>query len=450
MSTVCGHWAGKARACLGAVGALFFVGMAFQVSDAKAQALYVAGSKKAPTCSNAKMNEILAPATKGKATVTLDCSPKLNHDTKIFKRLVLKGAKAQGIVIDCGGGVLDGSSDTVNFNKDMISIQSVRNKDGSWSVPSNIIVRNCEIRGSIRIFGMSQNGEGAILRESSHTEGHTARARYAAPSHIWFDKITLIGQGRIPFYVSPGTTHVSVSNSTFSGETNSTAIYLDAESANNIFFNNRIGTKTKVRELIAVDGSSHNKFINNYFSSLGHGGIYVYRNCGEGGTVRHATPSWNQFINNTFFYNKFKGININLEKLADLTLSFKTPAIWIASRNGGKSYCGDDNGFGMGSSKDDRDFARHNVIAQNQIFKLSPDRMISIDDQPNIVKDNVKVTARIERPAGCFIENGEAGDFLKNGEQRPAPESAKNPDCPQQILKCSNGLIETPGESCRR
>ena len=104
----------------------------------------------------------------------------------------------------------------------------------------------------------------------------------------------------------------------------------------------------------------------------------------------------------------------------------------------------------MGSSKDDRDFARHNVIAQNQIFKLSPDRMISIDDQPNIVSDNVKVKARIERPAGCFIENGEAGDFLKNGEQRPAPKNAKNPDCPHQILKCNNGLVENPIESCRR
>ena len=246
MPTVFGHWVGKARTWFGVVGALSIVGMALQVSDTKAQALYAAGSKEAPLCTDAKMSEILAPASKGKETVTLDCSPSLNKNTKISKRLVLKGAKAQGIVIDCGGGVLDGGSGTINYNKDMISIQSVRSKDGTWSVPSNIIVRNCEIRGSVRIFGMSQNGEGEILRESSHTEGHTARARNAAPRHIWFDKITLIGQGRIPFYVSPGTTHVSVSNSTFSGETNSTAIYLDAESANNIFFNNRIGTKTKV------------------------------------------------------------------------------------------------------------------------------------------------------------------------------------------------------------
>ena len=438
-----------ARRSLPALIALACSSSLFGSMHARAQALFVESEIRAPLCSDRKMEEILAPARKDKDAVVIDCSPRLNRNDRITKRMVLRGQQAQGVVLDCHGGLLDGGKGSINHNKDMIVIRSVQNKQGEWSVPSNIIIRNCEIRGSARIFGMDQNGEGQTVRASSRMEGHTARARQAAPRHVWFDHVSLIGQGRIPLYVSPGTTHVTVSDSSFSGETDSTAIYLDAESAHNLFLNNRIETKTSVRELIAIDGSSHNKFINNHFSSLSHGGIFVYRNCGEGGTIRHATPSYNQFINNSFYYDKFVGFNINLEKLADMKLSFETPAIWIASRNGGKSYCNADKGFGMGSSVNDRDLAKHNVIIQNQFFKLSPERMIVINEQPNIVSDNITVSQRINRAAGCYLEDGQSGYFLHSGQQMLTAINRPRPGCNRQVYSCSNGLLQPLAGSCR-
>ncbi|WP_319531827.1 right-handed parallel beta-helix repeat-containing protein [uncultured Cohaesibacter sp.] len=419
------------------------------IDAAKAQSIYVKGRGEAPACSNGKMKEILARATKDDATVGLDCSPRLNGQAKITKRLIFRGDQSNGVTLDCQGGTIDGGKGTVNAGKDMIAIFSKKQKDGSWRVPSNIQVKNCKINGSVRIWGMDQNGEGKTLRASSQQQGHTKRARDAAPRHVWFDKVTILGTGRIPLYISPGTTHFSLTNSRIAGSSTSTAIYLDAESANNLFINNRIETNTKVRELVAVDGSSNNRFISNQFSSLNHGGIYVYRNCGEGGTVRHATPSNNQFINNSFYYNKFKGFNLNIEKLGDFDLSFDVPAIWIASRNGGKSYCNADNGFPFGSSANNNDLARNNVIAQNQIYKLSPQQMIVINDQPNITYDNVTVNDRINRPAGCYIEDGQAGYFIESKTQMEAALKQPKPGCGRQLYTCSNGLVSAVPRSCR-
>ena len=99
--------------------------------------------------------------------------------------------------------------------------------------------------------------------------------------------------------------------------------------------------------MLAVDGSSYNLIINNWFSGLNNGGIYLYRNCGEGGTVRHATPSYNQIINNVFYYDEYIGFN---------------PSVFIGSRNGNRSYCGDDGGYPFGSNSSDLDYARYNVV----------------------------------------------------------------------------------------
>ena len=430
------------------LGVVLTVVGAAGLGGAQAQAVFTPGKVQAPVCSAKKMKEILAPANQQKVSVLLDCSPVLDRQSKITKRLLLKGQQASGITIDCNGGLINGGSGTPNHNKDMILIQSIQGKAGRWFTPSNIIVRNCEIRGSIRIFGMDTNGEGKTVRASSRMPGHTKRARDAAPSHIWLDNIFLIGQGRIPLYISPGTTHVTLTNSTLGGKTDSTAIYMDAESAFNLVLNNRIETQTSVRELIALDGSSHNKFIGNQFSSLSHGGIYVYRNCGEGGTIRHATPSYNQILNNSFYYDKFPGFNLNLEMLADMKLSFETPAIWIASRNGGKSYCDADKGYDLGSSKDDRDFARNNVIAYNQIFKLSPAKMIVINDQPNVVLENSSVSNRINRKSSCYMDEARGGFFFPNGTQVQAPRIFQTERCRLQTFVCNDGLVQRVPGTC--
>ena len=225
-------------------------------------------------------------------------------------------------------------------------------------------------------MGMASNGEGAVLRTSSQQSGHTERAQAAAPSNIRLNQLTIIGQGRVPLYLAPGVTHVSLSNSRISGQSRSVALYLDAESAHNRFTGNTIDSQTSNRELIAIDGSANNQFSNNRFSSLNRGGIYLYRNCGEGGTIRHQAPSGNQISGNTFFYRKYRG---------DL------PAVWLGSRNGNRNYCQADAGYGFGSSASDTDFADGNTVENNRIYRLSPQKMIRDHGRNNRISGNTTV-----------------------------------------------------------
>src|SRR5690606_13104846 len=127
---------------------------------------------------------------------------------------------------------------------------------------------------------------------SSIREGHTAREQKAAPTRILISNVEFEANGGIPLYLGPGTTHVTIENSKFTGICGSVAIYLDAESAHNIIRNNTFNIQT-MREIIAVDGSANNRIEGNRFNLVSHGGIYLYRNCGEGGTVRHQTPHGN-------------------------------------------------------------------------------------------------------------------------------------------------------------
>ena len=221
----------------------------------------------------------------------------------------------------------------------MILIQSIQGKAGRWFTPSNIIVRNCEIRGSIRIFGMDTNGEGKTVRASSRMPGHTKRARDAAPSHIWLDNIFLIGQEEYLFTFRPGTTHVTLTNS-HSAEKQTVQPFIWMPSRPLILsLTTALRHKTSVRELIALDGSSHNKFVGNQFSSLSMRHLCLSELRRKGAPSAMLRHPINQILNNSFYYDKFPGFNLNLEMLADMKLSFETPAIWIASRNGGKSYC---------------------------------------------------------------------------------------------------------------
>jgi parallel beta-helix repeat protein len=148
--------------------------------------------------------------------------------------------------------------------------------------------------------------------------------------------------------------------------------------------------KSESREVLAVDGSANNLIANNYFSGLEHGGIYLYRNCGEKGTVRHQPPQNNRIINNYFYYDRYMGGN---------------PSIFLASRNGNRRYCGDDKGYPFGSSANDLDFATGNIVAQNQIGKLSVSKMIIQNATPNYILANESVGQKIDREPGCFVNS---------------------------------------------
>jgi parallel beta-helix repeat protein len=237
----------------------------------------------------------------------------------------------------------------------------------------NVTIKHCKINGSIRTIGLGRNGESKGVKENSITLGHTARAQAAAPKNTVLYKVTITGHGRIPLYLGPGTTRLTIYDSTLNGRSDSVALYLDAESGHNIIRNNKFNVKGdftlrqfRVREVIAVDGSADNQILSNTINNAKGGGIYLYRNCGEGGTVRHQAPQNNFIAGNTI--NNTGGYGI-----------------WLGSRNGGRFYCNDDKGFPFGSSKDDGDFADNNIIRGN-IFTNSA-RTIRDDGKANSLVD---------------------------------------------------------------
>ncbi len=367
-----------------------------------------------PDCSPEKVNEILAPATASDSEVYIDCNLNLKGTDVVTKRMIFEGEAASFVTLNCNGALINGGKGTLNFNNAMIEVKSKTYRDGSirkWERPKNITIKKCNITGSVHIWGMGINGEGGghdhnYLKDSSKTATHVTTARNNAPTNIILEDLIITGAGRIPLYFAPGVTYSKLINSEIKGKSGAVAIYLDAESHANTFKNNRIDVETSRRELMAIDSSDYNRIINNWFSGLHNGGIYLYRNCGDEGTIRHTTPNHNQIINNVFYYDKYTG---------------KNPSVYLGSRDGERGYCDEDKGFNFGSSADDRDFARHNVVMQNQIFKRAIKEMIISknpeSDSPNYVDYNETVSTAAQRRAGCYVTpNGYKKDFILDGE----------------------------------
>jgi len=374
-----------------------------------------------PPCSPQKMAEVRTPATPTAYEVRIDCSP-LTLDPKDFrhitKRLIFERSdvtvEGNFVTVSSGFGTLWFIPDTPTF---IVVIQSREYPDPvtgepRWSRPANVTLRNLKIMGSVGIIGMV--GTPTTTNEAAYV----AQFRNNAPRNIVFDRVTITGpqcsdKGEksdyggacVPLYLFPGVSYFQMLNSEINGsDIRGTNIYLADMSYRNTFRNNIISGGTSHREAIAIDGSSENIIVNNHFQgTLNHGGIYLYRNCGEKNSTPHGTPSSNTIINNFFYYDKFGGY----------TNGELTPSIFVASRNGKgtSTYTCPPNFF---------DNARFNVVMQNQIKKLSPDLMITVDrrdvNQPNYINYNETVTAKIERKAGCYISNGYQKDFILDGE----------------------------------
>jgi hypothetical protein len=395
-------------------------------------------------CGETTLEAVVAQATGRNQGVEITCDLLMEPNRFIFNPLVFTGSQASNLTVDLNGATLAAGDGTINDGVDMIQVRSdeVDRQDQSataistYTRPSNITIRNGRVYGSIRLWGMARNGEGdgdkAIqcngsvcyevdvlatnqFKKSSRLPDHTARAQRNAPTGIVLQGMTIYGNGRNPVYFGPGVTNSKLIDSSVLGYSNQVAIYLDAESANNTFKGNVIDVATKDypysetwdRPLVALDGSSRNRFINNWFSNLSHGGIYFYRNCGENGVIRHQAPSANYLINNIFYYNEYDGDN---------------PAVYLGSRNRGGwfqdtfGFCEADAGFPYGSSVSDADFAIYNAVMQNQIFKRSITAVVETQNptinSPNYVVNNSTVTeatVQIGRPAGCYNGGGPGG-----------------------------------------
>jgi hypothetical protein len=351
----------------------------------------------APACSAAKTAEALSTID-GKTAVALDCSLTLPDSTKtIKKRIVLSGPVASGVTLDCHGSSIQAPADGV-----AVAITSKKNADATWSRPESITIKNCIVDGNISLGGMDL----AAQQVSSFTSGHTARAQAAAPKNINLSNLTVTAKNNgTALFVGTGVTYVSLTDSELLGTSpNRSAIDLDNESGHHTIRNNYIHVDGGgVRQQISVDSSSYNKILGNIIGDttigLTHGGIYLYRNCGERGVVRQQSPSYNDIIGNVFLY---------ASSFSFLDGSWRpTPAVWIGSRNtrtanGEIGYCNDDKdamvALGLpllGSAASDSDYAHENVVAENKIYGRDPAQMVRDDDTSNDLFSNVKVSTSV-------------------------------------------------------
>lgn len=309
-----------------------------------------------------------AQASAGSKPLDITCDLILANTDVITQPIAFSGGAASGLTLDCNGGTLDG---TVAKARTVL-VRSVRRPDGHWDAPRAIKIRNCTIKGDVRIQGLGANGQAEQVRLSSLRAGHTERAQAAAPSGISLENITFVANGGIPLYAAPGVSDMSVENSRFTGSSTGTAIYLDAESARNRIIGNTFDIRTTRREMIAVDGSADNRFEGNLFENPIKGGIFLYRNCGEGGTIRHQKPERNVITDNTFRYVNFWAVR---------------PAVWLGSRQGTSSFCFSRRDLPFGSSLSPRDYAQHNVVTGNRLPGGRPSLIVD-QDEHNTVSDN--------------------------------------------------------------
>jgi hypothetical protein len=224
---------------------------------------------------------------------------------------------------------------------------------GSLSIrKSNTIVRNCTINGDVRIWGPARNANNKVLLDRSRKSDYVTWLRNAAPTNVLIENTTIKATHTIPLYVGPGVTFTTVRNVKIGGTSASTMVYLGAESHHTVIENSEIDATQGKREAIAIDASDNNVISNNIIKYerglLYHGGIFLYRNCGEDGVIRHTTPSHNVITKNTF--------------VGDGT------AVYLSSRDGGgRCYCSLDEGYPLGSSQSDLDHARFNQVTSNKL-----------------------------------------------------------------------------------
>lgn len=418
-----------------------------------------------PDCSTAKIQEILAPATPASPSVKMDCNASLSNTDTVTKELIFEGAAASGTSLDCNGAKLISAPGMDADRRIMITSRFLREQSGDqfWEPVANVTIRNCRIEGSIRIRGEAINGEDQNLTASSHREGHTQRVQDNAPHHIVLERDSINGHGWTPVYFGPGVHDSRLVNSTLGGYANAAAIYLDAESARNTIKGNSIVTETRnsdssigtalsalhflgrsvgaslssvpeaYREVISIDGSADNMIIDNYFGRLDHGGIYLYRNCGEAGNIRHQTPSGNAIINNIFYYKKFDG---------------HYPAIWLSSRNGSSSFCDQDKGYPLGSSLSDLDYASGNFVVENQFYKFEPNAIIRDNAGGNYYEANTKVNKAIPRKASCIVQVAGKTSLLPNSAREAREIDHGLPSCRVQQTTCNDGELSVSTSSC--
>jgi parallel beta-helix repeat protein len=241
----------------------------------------------------------------------------------------------------------------------------------------NITIKNGTITGEIRCRPDKAEG--------NTEKGYTERVRAVAPSRIRIERVIFDTTADThQLYLGPGTTNCRVIDCVFTGSSKGPSIYLSPEGGEHRITGNTFRADIKNRrEVLAVDGSEHNVIGGNTFKLCHWGGIYVYRNSGENGTVRHQKPQHNLIVNNDFNLRGMRFLRIGW----GYSVIEVPHGIILGSRQGGSVYSHLDDEHDVGSGKSNLDFARNNTLAGNTFRGDWLRRHILDNDKNNTIKE---------------------------------------------------------------
>jgi parallel beta-helix repeat protein len=243
----------------------------------------------------------------------------------------------------------------------------------------DVLIQNGTIKGEIRLR--------ALKIEGNTLPGYTEKVQKVSPNNVVIKDITFLTDGSThQAYFGVGSTYCSIINCIFDGKSLGPLIYFSPESSSHTvkgcIFKAETGGR---REVFAIDGSANNIITENLFENCKWGGIYIYRNSGEKGTVRHQKPQFNSIL-----YNDF-----NLKGMMPVRLSdgsgfqgslVKIPyGIILGSRQGDSSYSELDDEYDVGSGKSNLDFARNNSLLGNKFYGDWFNRHILNNDKKNVI-----------------------------------------------------------------
>jgi choice-of-anchor A domain-containing protein len=393
-----------------------------------------AASFAVQSCSNTKIQELLSA---GGNPVSINCSLSIPLQSSGERYTIHKDVivRDEDVTDDPSGAVIDLSGVKIVGNLVIGASNDLNDPDRDRHPRlHDIKISNAEIHGSVRVrSGVSTD----VLWYSSEHQGHTERLRSLTTTRIDLERLTISGEGESSLlYVENGVTNVTLTDSIVQGSADMSVIYLDSESGYHVIRNNIIRAQSlRLRPRITIDSSSHNRIVGNRFENLQAAGIYLFRNCGEDGLVRHQVPEHNQIINNWFDDEDYEG---------------EDPAVLVGARpNGGnRDFCGDDDDVvpPVGSAIFDGDLPSYNVVAQNRIVGRSPGEMIraSAESHGHLFLANEEVPAGYSvRPSSCFIPNAHPSKLIEHGGVRNLLNIGGDLRCLNEQVTCNDGQLMT-------
>lgn len=339
--------------------------------------------------------------------VTIDCDITLSSSDVITKLVRFIGSDSDNVTFDCNGAQIFPLQPLITSHSIRVATKvTVVNGVEVYDRPENIEIKNCDVYGTVRIHGSGYNPNDLNNYSNNAGPAWVLDVRNTSPRNVVFDNVDITNYWhKDALYFGEGVTHITYKNSRIYNQTQGVAVYFGFESANNTLENNEIYNRSSNdREIVAVDASEYNVITRNWLDGVNNGGIYLYRNCGEGGSIKYTGPRYNEISDNILYYNKYNGSN---------------PGIYVGERTGENiGFCNLDSGWswdisdvptGLGwdsdwesSSSDDRDFARFNDVDGNRFCNRNPNSYITVKvpthNHSNVVSGNTTLNCPTSNP----------------------------------------------------